>query len=175
MTQFGYNGQQGWFRKQQIELAPDMAEFFMCVALFEVSLAHLAWSYQSDDATQYGLDSVMERLPFERWQGRACEVVVSRGLLPFPIYHYIAQDTYEEVYRRAQIPKGQAYVDVALELMPASELSDQLRMPMGYKLYLDGALYDTVNFHRIRANITILSSLFEAPIDAFMTNLAPRS
>jgi hypothetical protein len=173
MSQFGYDGQEGWFKQRLVDLSPEDIEFFMRVALFESSVPHLAWSFQSDEAREFGLDTVLERLPSEQWQGRPCEVVVSRGLLPFPMYHYIDQETNEEVYRRAQISRGAELVDVALGF-DASEDAASPRIPMGYQLYIDGALHDTVRYTKIRANRTMLSSLFDAPSDAFATGLAPR-
>ena len=173
ISQFGYDGQAGWFKQSGVKLPPEAVEFFMRVALFESSVAHLAWSYQSDEALEFGLDTVLERLPAEQWEGRSCEVVVSRGLLPFPIYHYIDLGTYEEVYRRAQISKETEMVDVALKFTPSDDTASP-RIPKGYELYIGGALHDTVRYTKIRANRTILSSLFDVPASASATKLAPR-
>lgn len=173
MSQFGYDGREGWFEHQQMNLAAEEIEFFMRVALFESSMTQLAWSYQSDEAREFGLDKLLERLPSEQWQGRACEVVVSRGLLPFTMYHYIDQNTYEEVYRRAQIQKGSELVDVALKLAP-SDATASTRIPMGYELYIDGELHDTVRVTKVRANRTILSSLFDAPANVSFSGLSTR-
>ena len=173
MSQFGYDGQAGWFKQSHVDLQPEDVEFFMRVTLFESSVAHLAWSYQSDEALESGLDTVLERLPPETWQGRACAVIMSRSLLPFPIYHYIDLGTYEEVFRRTKISKGTEIVDVALKFAPSDDTASP-RIPMGYELYIEGALHDTVRYTKVRANRTILSSLFDAPTSASATGLAPR-
>jgi hypothetical protein len=173
MSQFGYDGQAGWFKQSHVDLQPEEVDFFMRVALFESSVAHLAWSYQSDEALESGLDTVLERLPSETWQGRPCAVVMSRSLLPFPMFHYIDLGTYEEVFRRTKISKGTEIVDVALKFA-SSDGTASPRIPMGYELYIDGALHDTVRYTKIRATRTILSSLFDAPTSATATKLAPR-
>jgi hypothetical protein len=173
MSQFGYDGQAGWFKQSQMDLPPEEVEFFMRVALFESSVAHLAWSYQSDEALESGLDTVLERLPSETWEGRSCAVVMSRSLLPFPMFHYIDLETYEEVFRRTKISKGTEIVDVALKFAPPDDAASP-RIPMSYELYIDGALHDTVRYTKVRANRTILSSLFDTPADASVTGLAPR-
>ena len=172
-SQYGYDGQQGWFRQDSVELDEVNVEFFMRVALFESSVAHLAWSYQSDESLELGLDAVLECLPDEQWQGRTCAVVMSRSILPFPIYHYLDRQSYEEVYRRAQVLKGTELVNLELHFAPSGSGSSP-RLPMGYELYFDGVLHDTVTFTRVRANRVVLSSLFDAPSTASATGLSPR-
>tara|TARA_B110000285_G_C15098346_1_gene603464 strand:+ start:997 stop:1938 length:942 start_codon:yes stop_codon:yes gene_type:complete len=171
--QFGYNGEQGWFKTDFLNLNRDKVEFFMRVALFESSLAHLAWSYHAHESLDYRLESVLERLPDEQWQGRGCAVVVSRGLLPFPIYHYIDQQSYEEVYRRTQVLRGTDLVDLEIHFAP-SEAAASPRLPMGYELYFDGTLHDTIAFTEIRSNRVVFESLFDAPSGATATSLSPR-
>ena len=56
---FGYNGKQGWVKTDFLNLNKDEVEFFMRVALFESSLAHLAWSYHAHESLDYRLDSVL--------------------------------------------------------------------------------------------------------------------
>lgn len=170
--QYGYDGQQGWL-KQDSELDEEDVEFFMRVALFESSVAHLAWSYQSDEALELGLDAVLQHLPDEQWQGRTCAVVMSRSILPFPIYHYIDLQSYEEVYRRAQVLKGAELVNLELHFAPSAPESSP-RMPMGYELYFNGALNDTVTYTKVRSNRVMLSSLFDAPSTASTTGLSLR-
>ena len=170
--QYGYDGQQGWFKQDSLNLNKDQVEFFMRVALFESSLAHLAWSYQSHEALDYRLDSVLERLPDEQWQGRACAVIVSRELLPFPIYHYIDQQSYEEVYRRTQVLRGTDLVDLEIHFAPF-EAAASPRLPMGYELYFDGTLNDTITYTKIRPNRVVFESLFDAPLDATAAGLSP--
>lgn len=172
-SQYGYDGQQGWFKQDSVELDQDAVEFFMRVALFESSVAHLAWSYQSDEALEFGLDKVLERLPDEHWQGQACAVVVSRSILPFPIYHYIDKQSSEEVYRRAQVLKGTELVNLEIHFA-SSEAQLSPRLPMGYELYFDGELHDTVKFTKVRENRVLLSSLFDAPSIASATGLSSR-
>jgi len=170
---FGYNGEQGWVKTDFSNLNKDEVGFFTRVALFESSLAHLAWSYHAHESLDYRLDSVLERLPDEQWQGRGCAVVVSRGLLPFPIYHYIDQQSYEEVYRRTQVLRGTDLVDLEIHFAPP-EATASPRLPMGYKLYFDGTLHDTVAFTKIRPNRVVFESLFDAPAGATATSLSPR-
>jgi hypothetical protein len=74
-VQLGYDGQQGWLKHewpQKVNLGN--IDFFMQVALFESSLMHLAWTYQSELALKLGIKKFLQRLPQERWQGRTCEV-----------------------------------------------------------------------------------------------------
>ena len=91
--------------------------------------------------------------------------MVSRGILPFSITHYIDTGTYEEVYRRAIVrgPEG-APVEIELHFAPADG-STPTRLPMGYELYVDGKLHDTVTFSKTRVNRVMLSTLFNAPSD----------
>jgi len=170
---FGYNGKQGWVKTDFLNLNKDEVGFFTRVALFESSLAHLAWSYHAHESLDYRLDSVLERLPDEQWQGRVCAVVVSRGLLPFPIYHYIDQQSYEEVYRRAQVLRGIDLVDLEIHFA-RPEVAASPRLPMGYKLYFNGTLNDTIAFTKIRLNRVVFESLFDAPSGATATSLSPR-
>ena len=141
------------------------------MALFESSLAQLAWSYQSRQAVESGLESVLERLPNEPWQERVCAVVVSRGLLPFPIYHYIDQESHEEVYRRTQVLRGIDLVDLEMHLAP-SDAAASPRLPMGYELYYDGTLHDTIAITKIRPNRGVFKSRFDAPSDATTVSLS---
>ena len=141
------------------------------MALFESSLAQLAWSYQSRQAVESGLESVLERLPNEQWQGRVCAVVVSRGLLPFPIYHYIDQESHEEVYRRTQVLRGIDLVDLEIHFAP-SDAAASPRLPMGYELYFDGTLHDTIAITKIRPNRGVFKSRFDAPSDATTVSLS---
>ena len=169
----GYNGKQGWVKTDFLNLNKDEVGFFTRVALFESSLAHLAWSYHAHESLDYRLESVLERLPDEQWQGRVCAVVVSRGLLPFPIYHYIDQQSYEEVYRRAQVLRGIDLVDLEIHFA-RPEVAASPRLPMGYKLYFNGTLNDTIAFTKIRPNRVVFESLFDAPSGATATSLSPR-
>ena len=170
-SELGYNGQIGWSRLNLLNLNKDDVEFFTRVALFESSLAQLAWSYQSRQAVESGLESVLERLPNEQWQGRVCAVVVSRGLLPFPIYHYIDQESHEEVYRRTQVLRGIDLVDLEMHLAP-SDAAASPRLPMGYELYYDGTLHDTIAITKIRPNRGVFKSRFDAPSDATTVSLS---
>jgi hypothetical protein len=171
-SEIGYNGQIGWSRLSVLNLNKVEVEFFTRVALFESSFAQLAWSYQSRQAVESGLESVLELLPDEQWQGRVCTVVVSRGLLPFPIYHYIDQESYEEVYRRTQVLRGIDLVDLEIHFAP-SEVATLPRLPMGYELYFDGTLHDTVKLNKIRPNREVYKSRFSAPSDATPVSLSP--
>ena len=170
-SELGYNGQIGWSRLNLLNLNKDDVEFFTRVALFESSLAQLAWSYQSRQAVESGLESVLERLPNEQWQGRVCAVVVSRGLLPFPIYHYIDQESHEEVYRRTQVLRGIDLVDLEIHFAP-SDAAASPRLPMGYELYYDGTLHDTIAITKIRPNRGVFKSRFDAPSDATTVSLS---
>ena len=174
ISELGYNGQIGWSRLDLLNLNKDDVEFFTRVALFESSLAQLAWSYQSRQAFESGLESVLERLPDEQWQGRVCAVVVSRGLLPFPIHHYIDQQSNEEVYRRTQILRGTDLVDLEMHFAP-SDAATSPRLPMGYELYFDGTLHDTIAITKIRPNREVFKSRFDAPSDATAVSLSPRT
>ena len=100
-------------------------------------------------------------------------MVVSRGLLPFPIYHYIDQQSYEEVYRRAQVLRGIDLVDLEIHFA-RPEVAASPRLPMGYKLYFNGTLNDTIAFTKIRPNRVVFESLFDAPSGATATSLSPR-
>jgi hypothetical protein len=172
-SEFGYNGQLGWFKPNLLNLSRDEVEFFMRVALFESSLAHLAWSYQSLGAADSGLKSVLEHSPDEQWQGRACAVIVSRGLLPFLIYHYIDLQSHEEIYRRTQVLRGTDLVSLEMHFAP-SEAGASPRLPMGYELYFDGTLHDTIAFDKMRPNRMLFKSLFDAHSDATTVSLSPR-
>ena len=172
--QFGYNGEQGWIKPpEMLNLNREIAEFYMRVRLFESSFVHLAWSYLSEKALIYGLDSVLERLPDEQWQGRACALIVSRGLLPFAIYHYIDLESREEVYRRAQVLRGTDLVSLEI-YFSSSEAAASPRLPMGYALYIDGTLNDNVTYTKIRRNRMLFESLFSIPVDATTTGLSSR-
>ena len=84
-VQLGYDGQQGWLKHewpQKVNLGN--IDFYMQVALFESSLMHLAWTYQSELALELGIKKFLQRLPQERWQGRTCEVIMSCLLYTSP-------------------------------------------------------------------------------------------
>ena len=170
--EFGYNGQIGWSRLSVLNFNKDEVEFFTRVALFESSLAQLAWSYQSRQAVESGLESVLALLPDEQWQGRACALIVSRGLLPFLIYHYIDLQSHEEVYRRTQVLRGTDLVSLEMHFSP-SEAGASPRLPMGYELYFDGTLHGTMKFTKIRPNRGVFKSRFDAPSDATTVSLSP--
>ena len=89
VVEFGYDGEGVWLNQSRQPMDRSNAEFFAGMAVLESSFTHLAWSYRSAEALETGLDTVLELLPSETWQGRTCAVVLSRGLLPVPIYHYI--------------------------------------------------------------------------------------
>lgn len=142
--EYAYDGRQGWLRQSHDQLKETKAEFYMSMAVLESSLTHLAWSYRSAAALEGGLDSVLELRPAEVWNGHNCAVVVSRGILPFPIIHYIDTGTFEEVYRRATVRgMNDAAAEIELHFAPADG-STPHRLPMGYELYIDGKLHDTV-------------------------------
>lgn len=171
-SQFGYDGQEGWYLSNHTALDSEQVEFFMRVALLESSIAHLAWSYQSENALEFGVDAVLELLPSEQWEGRQCAVVATHSLLPFKIYHYIDLQTFEEVCRRAEIAKGLEQVKVEVRFSPPAAEAP-VRIPMGYELYFDGVLYDTVDYSTAKSSRMILPSLFQAPEDASVTGLVP--
>ncbi|MFT5826294.1 MAG: hypothetical protein ACI8ZW_001803 [Yoonia sp.] len=161
----GYDGQSGWLRQSHDPLKQAESAFYMSMAVLESSLAHLAWSYRLAAVLEGGLDSVLELRTAELWNGQHCAVVVSRGILPFSITHYIDTDTFEEVYRRAMVPgMDGAVAEIELHFTPADG-SSPYRLPMGYELYVDGKLHDTVTYTRARVNRMMLSSLFDVPAD----------
>jgi hypothetical protein len=170
-SKFGYDGKIGWSRQDLLDLNKGGVEFFMRVALFESSLTQLAWSYQSLGAAESELKPVLERLPDEQWQGRDCAVIVSRGLLPMPIYHYIDLQSYEEVYRRTQVLRETDLVDLEIYFAP-SEAGVSPRLPMGYELYFDGTLHDSVTFTKFRPNRELFESQFDVPSDATVVDLS---
>jgi hypothetical protein len=171
VVEFGYDGHGAWLRGGPLELNRKAAEYFARLAAIESSVTHLAWSYLSSDASEYGLNSVLELLPSETWKGRACNVVLSHGILPIPIYHYIDSSTYREVYRRADVTDiGGKVVEVGIEFDPPTE-GLACAFPDGYGLYIDGKLFDDVTFTKFRSDRVILSSLFDSPADSTFTDL----
>jgi hypothetical protein len=161
--EYGYDGERVWAGGFQPDLNEAQFEFYMSLMVIESSITHLAWSYRSDAVLESGLDAVFELGPTEVWNGQRCAVVISRGILPIPITHYIDLNTYEEVYRRAIVtgPTGEP-VEVELRFTAADGRMPQ-RLPAGYELYVDGELHDTVTFSQTRVNRMMLSSLFDAP------------
>jgi len=161
--EYGYDSERAWAGGTQPQLTEAQFEFYMSMMVVESSMTHLAWSYRSAAELEGGLDAVLELRPAEVWNGHNCAVVVSRGILPFPITHYIDTTTYEEVYRRAMV-RGEAGEAVEIELyFIAADGSTPHRLPMGYELYVDGELHDTVTFSKRRVIRVIPSSLFDAP------------
>jgi len=171
-VQLGYDGQQGWLKHewpQEVNLGN--IDFFMHVALFESSLMHLAWTYQSELALKLGIKKFLQRLPQERWQGRTCEVIMSRGLLPITMYHYLDAETYEEVYRKAEIVNGTKSILVEMKYSGTKKIGDSLA-GIHCQLYFDGELHDAMDWAKVRLNPVMLSALFAAPVDVSITGLA---
>jgi hypothetical protein len=170
ILQIGYYNNNGWADQSRGVLNAEVAEFNSGLILMECSLAHLAWSYQSPEALQHGLETVLELLPSEPWQGRTCAVVLSHSILPFPVYHYIDTETYEEVYRRARIPKGSGFAEVEMHFDPTDETAPY-GLPMGYQVFVDGELSFRVELERLRINQGLLTFLFQPPDGSLYTDL----
>jgi hypothetical protein len=162
VVEFGHSAAGTWLKQSREVMNPSRAEFFKSVALLEASLTHVAWAYLSSDALEDGVNSVLELLPSDE---PGCAIVRSRGLLPMPIDHYIDTETYQETYRRATMRNEDGVeVQVSLDFDPVED-SAPCRFPVGYQLYLDGRLVDTVKYTKLRMNQFMLSPLFEAPLD----------
>ncbi|WPJ94363.1 hypothetical protein SH580_13060 [Coraliomargarita algicola] len=173
MIEFGYEGSGSWLGGSDIEISRGAAEYYTSLALLEGSLTHLAWSYLSSDASEYGLASVLELQPSETWNGRSCAVVLSHGILPIPMYHYIDSETFRELYRRAKLTNLDGdLVEVGIRFDPPDE-SLHATFPKGYELYVDGKMLDDVAFSKLRLDRVILSSLFDPPANSAYVNLAP--
>ena len=176
VVKFGYDGEHAWLNhSRQLQLMDRMyAELFAGMAVLESSFTHLAWAYRSAEVLENGLDTVLELLPSETWQGRSCAVVLSRGLLPVPIHHYIDMDTYQEVHRRSKIVNDKGVeVEVSLDFDPPDG-SVPYGIPMGYQLFVDGKLHDTVKYTKVQVNRVIMPWLFDAPADSVFTGLRSR-
>jgi len=174
VIEFGYHGEGAWLDGSLQNMERAEAELFTRMAIVESSLTHLAWSYRSSEALEYGLDAVLELLPAEVWQGRTCAVVLSHGILPVPMYHYIDVNTYREVHRRANlIGKDGATVEVGIDFDPPDGRSPY-GFPMGYQLFVDGQLHDAIKYSKVKVNRVILSSLFAPSADCFFTSLGTR-
>ena len=171
-VQFGYDGQQGWLKHEWLkEVNLGNIDFFMQVALFESSLMHLAWTYQSELALKLGINKFLQRLPQERWQGRTCEVIMSRGLLPITMYHYLDAETYAEVYRKAEIVDGTKSILVEMKYSGTKKIGDSLA-GIHCQLYFDGELHEALDWAKVRLNPVMLSALFAVPVDVSITGLA---
>lgn len=163
--QFGYDGARVWFWASQ-SLSPEVESTIglpMGIMLMRSSITQLAWSYRAEGS----LSSVLELRPSVTWNGRKCEVIVSRSILPFPMTHYLDAETYEEVYRSAEVPKQDGVSFVEMHFEPSDE-SLSFRMPMGYDLYIDGELDHSAKYTKIRVNQMMLPSLFDAPSDSII-------
>jgi len=171
-VQFGYDGQQGWLKHEWLkEVNLGNIDFFMQVALFESSLMHLAWTYQSELALKLGINKFLQRLPQERWQGRTCEVIMSRGLLPITMYHYLDAETYAEVYRKAEIVDGTKSILVEMKYSGTKKIGDSLA-GIHCQLYFDGELHEALDWAKVRLNPVMLSALLAVPVDVSITGLA---
>lgn len=174
VIEFGFDGSSSWLRGVQSKLSREAAQYYTSLALLEGSMTHLAWSYLSADAAEYGLNSVLELQPEEAWNGRSCAVVLSHGILPIPIYHYIDAETYREVYRRATLTNIEGDTIEVGVVFEAPEQNLHASFPQGYQLYIDGELHDDVTFSKFRLDRVILSSLFDPAADCMFTKLKPR-
>jgi len=174
VVEFGYDGEASWLHQSRQKINREQAEFFTTMAIMESSLTHLAWSYRSSAAQEYGLGSVLELLPEVTWQGRTCAVVLSRGILPISMYHYIDTRTYREVHRHANLTNEKGVVfEVGLDFDPPDE-GAPYGFPKGYKLFVAGELHDEVSYTEIRNNSAILSSLFDPPSNTSHSDLVTR-
>lgn len=162
IIEFGFDGKTAWLDGVTGIMNPEKAEFFTKIAVMEISFLHLAWSYRSKAALEYGLDTVLELLPPASWNGRACAVVRSFGILPLEITHYIDLQTSREIHREAEImDENGEILKVGVDFDPPDR-SAAYGIPMGYQIYLNGKLHDRVKLTKVRTNQLMLSSLFKA-------------
>ena len=163
IIEFGYDGASAWVDMSSSKLNAADVQFFARVALMESSLAHLAWCYRMSKAPEHQLEWSLEQQPDEFYRGRKCAVIVSRNILPFPVYHYVDRATYHEVHRRVQMPNREGRLtEVHLDFdSPLSE--GTCRIPVGHRLYFDGRLHDIVKYTTVRKNACGLASFFAAP------------
>ena len=175
IVEFGHQPQGAWLRENRSELNREAALYFATLSVIEGSFNHLAWSYLSVEAAEFGLDSVLELQASETWQGKECAVVYSHGILPVGMYHYIDKQTYREVYRRAEISNAAGeMIKVGLHYDPPTEATELVAFPAGYELHVDGKLMDDVTLTKFITDRVILSSLFDAPSDSSFTDLKVR-
>ncbi len=173
VVEFGYDSEFAWIKDSRLVMGKSNPETdtFVSIAIMEASFAHLAWSYGSLAAQEYGLNTVLEWCPSEIWHGRECDVVRSYGLLPITMYHYIDKATSREVYRRAKFANAaDEMVEVGIEYSPPDE-SAAYALPMGYRIFIDGKLHDTVEYTEVRFNRVIMSGIFTPPPDSFSTSV----
>lgn len=176
VIEFGYDGEVVWLSDSQSWFGDnvEMRNFFASIAVLEASLAHLAWSYRSPAAQEYGLDSVLKLLAVEEWDGRECAVVQSYGLLPLTVYHYVDTSTYREVHRRAQfVNEDGDIVEVSINYYSSDEEATY-GLPMGYQIFIDGKLHDTVRYANVRFNQAIMSAIFAPSRGSSIADLGVR-
>ena len=174
VVDFGYDGKTAWLNHNFNKMSRNAADTFALIGIFESSLAHIAWSCNPELVQGKRPDAVLELLASETWQGRSCYVVRSSGLLPIAIRHYIDAETYREVHRKTKITnKKDAVSEVAIDF-DLPDGSSPYGLPMGYKLFIDGSLYDTVKYTKFRINSVIFYTLFDAPVDSSFIDLGTR-
>jgi hypothetical protein len=160
--EFGFDGKTAWLDGVTGSMTPEQAEFFTKIAVMEISFLHLAWSYRSKAAVEDGLDTVLELLPSASWNGRACAVLRSFGILPLEITHYIDLQTSHEIHREAEIMDANGEIIKVGVDFDAPDPSAAYGIPMGYQIYVNGKLHDRVKLTKVRTNQVMLSSLFKA-------------
>ena len=160
--EFGFDGKTAWLDGVTGRMTPEQAEFFTKIAVMEISFLHLAWSYRSKAAVEDGLDTVLELLPSASWNGRACAVLRSFGILPLEITHYIDLQTSHEIHREAEIMDANGEIIKVGVDFDAPDPSAAYGIPMGYQIYVNGKLHDRVKLTKVRTNQVMLSSLFKA-------------
>ena len=162
VIEFGFDGRSAWLDGVTGRMTPEQAEFFTKMAVMEISFLHLAWSYRSKAALEYGLDTVLELLPPDTWNGKECLVLRSFGILPLEITHYIDPETYREIHREAEIMGANGEIIKVGVDFDTPDPSAAHGIPMGYQIYLNGELHDQVKLTKVRTDQVMLSSLFKA-------------
>lgn len=165
MVEFGFNGQQLWIGAVPPDKTKDEIDTFKDVALVESSLTHLAWSMDTSDAIDSGLDSILELRPEENWKGRDYYVVRSRRVLTVEMDHYIDQETYLEAFRKVTLIDNSGKATRVRIEYAAPDGNAEHSLPSGYRIYTDDELSDVVKFDKIRVNQVIFEAVFSPPSD----------
>lgn len=162
--EFGYDGEQTWLVKSlpgDVQF-PNQATDNKIILMLS-SLAHLAWSFQSEKAEIEGIKSVLELMPPKERDGRLCYVIRSKNLLPFEMEHYIDSETFQEAFRSASFARADGSTLMAGVEYNKSSISEEFHLPTKINYYENGTLVDQIDYKSAQTNPTVMKLIFKQP------------
>lgn len=128
--------------------------------ILESSFNALVWQYEG-----FGLRG-LRLMGLETHDGRICHVVRNKALVDPEVLHYIDRDTFVERLRTCVIEVNgvELRIEIEYDYSTAVNTSGPVRqLPGGYDLRLNGAPVAEARFDSIRANIGVMTWVFERP------------